>query len=294
MTAILSAALAAGMVATVNPCGFAMLPAYLGFFLAEDSGGSKRSAATVALSVSAGFLAVFALAGTLVAVGFRAIVTAIPWLALVVGAGLVIVGIGQILGKRLLPYLPGPSRVRRESSIKGVFVFGVAYAVASLSCTLPIFLSLVGTAVAASSASQAVLIFLTYGLGMAIVVSGLTVVVAGGRRSVVDRMRSLGRRIDLVSGWVMLAAGAFIVWYWATVLSVGALALGSNTLVRWVDEVSASITGFVGRNVPVVAGVMLVAVLIWFGFETRRRRGPDPAEAGESAVPSGASKSRSP
>ncbi len=156
--------------------------------------------------------------------------------------------------------------------MKGMFVFGVAYAVASLSCTLPIFLSLISTAVAVSSAPQVLLIFLTYGTGMALVVVGITIGVAEGRRSIIERVRLIGRRIDLISGWVMLLAGAFIVWYWATELSVGALALGSNPIVRWIEETSASITGFVGRHVTAVAIGVPVLVVIWFGMGRRRQR----------------------
>lgn len=170
-------------------------------------------------------------------------------------------GLSQVREKRLLPYLPGPRKVRRESSMKGMFVFGLAYALASLSCTLPIFLSLIGTALATASGTQALFVFLAYGLGTALVVSGVTVVIASGRRSVVERIRSFGRSIGFVSGWVMLLAGPFVVWYWATELSVGALAVGSSPVVR-VDELSASITGFVGRNVPPVA-IGLAVLLGW-------------------------------
>ena len=56
------------MVATVNPCGFAMLPAYLGYFLGlegqdRDVQASVSRSLGVGLSVSAGFLVVFGLAG---------------------------------------------------------------------------------------------------------------------------------------------------------------------------------------------------------------------------------------
>ncbi|MGI8516793.1 MAG: cytochrome c biogenesis CcdA family protein [Acidimicrobiia bacterium] len=271
MTAILSVALAAGMVATVNPCGFAMLPAFLSFALTDGATRSRARVAKVALAMSAGFLVVFAVVGSLVAMGLRAIVSVIPWLALAVGIALLILGLGQLGGKRLLPYLTGPAQVRRDSSMKGMFAFGVAYALASLSCTLPIFLSLIGTAVAASSGSQALLIFLTYGLGMALVVVGITLAVAEGRRSIVERIRSFGRRLDLISGWVMLLAGAFIVWYWVTVLSVGALARGSNPILRWIEETSASITGFIGRNAIAVAIGVTVSVVIWFLLGRRRQ-----------------------
>ena len=65
-----------GMVATVNPCGFAMLPAYLSYFLgledseAEVPQASVAQAVQVACAVAAGFLAVFALAGAAVELTF--------------------------------------------------------------------------------------------------------------------------------------------------------------------------------------------------------------------------------
>src|SRR3546814_15394402 len=64
----LAIAFASGMLATVNPCGFAMLPAYLGFFLGQEGGdrdvrASVRRPLGVGLSVSAGFPLVFSIVG---------------------------------------------------------------------------------------------------------------------------------------------------------------------------------------------------------------------------------------
>lgn len=258
MIPILSAAFAAGMVSTVNPCGFAMLPAYLGYFLGEPGTAGRGRIGIVASAVAAGFLAVFTVAGILIGLGLRAVVSAIPWLALVVGIGLVVVGVGQILGRRLLPYLRGPSRVDKSGSVGGMFLFGVSYAIASLSCTLPIFLSLVSGAVASRTPLEAVATFAAYGAGMAVVVVGITALVAGGRRTIIDRIRPLARRVDAVSGWIMTAAGVFIVWYWATVLSDGSVALGSNGLVRAIDRLSSSITDFVAEQPLVVAAALIV------------------------------------
>ena len=70
-------AFAAGMVATVNPCGFAMLPAYLSYFMGLDNDAPRSRAAAVASAfhvgsiVSLGFLLVFGVAGLLITAGFR-------------------------------------------------------------------------------------------------------------------------------------------------------------------------------------------------------------------------------
>ena len=275
MTGLLAVAFAAGMVSTVNPCGFAMLPAYLGFFLGDTSARS-RGAGTVAVMVSAGFLAVFATAGFLFALGFRVLVEVIPWLALVVGLALILVGFGQIIGRRLVPYLSGQGRYRREDSMRGMFLFGVSYAVASLSCTLPIFLSLVGGAVAARSTTETLLAFVFYAAGMAIVITGITVLVAGGRGALIGRIRMLGRHLDVVSGAIMALAGIFIVWYWATVLGSGSEALGSNPMVRWVDRTSAWVTGLIGDNPGWAAlGVLVLTTLVYL----RGRAGSGRAES---------------
>ena len=272
MTTILVAAFAAGMVSTVNPCGFAMLPAYLGYFLGEPAERHGLRTGTVALSVAAGFLAVFSVAGVLFGVGIRLVINAIPWLALVVGFGLVVAGGAQITGRRLLPYLRGPSRTVKRGTPAGMFVFGVSYATASLSCTLPIFLSLVTGAIAAGSPVQAVASFLAYGLGMALVVAAITVAVAGGRRALVDRIRPLAAHMDRMSGWIMLAAGSFIVWYWATILARGASSLGESSVARAVDRWSSAATRFIGER-PLLVAVVIVGMLA-FGDLYRRRHRP--------------------
>ena len=66
----LAYAFGVGMVATVNPCGFAMLPAYLSFFLGlegaeDDTRASVLQALTIGGVVTLGFLVVFGLLGIL-------------------------------------------------------------------------------------------------------------------------------------------------------------------------------------------------------------------------------------
>ena len=79
----LALAFAAGLVATVNPCGFAMLPAYLSYFMGIDEENQGRPAAlrgalVVGAIVSAGFLVVFGLAGILITAGFRVVIPPPP------------------------------------------------------------------------------------------------------------------------------------------------------------------------------------------------------------------------
>ncbi len=275
MEALLATAFAAGLVATVNPCGFAMLPAYLSYFLGTGSETPPNQSVRRALAVSGlmalGFLVVFGTAGLALTLGVRAIVEFIPWLAVIVGAGLVVLGIRTYRGSYMTISL-GSGRVDRSS----VFRFGVSYAVASLSCTLPIFLSLIAGTFARSSVFEGISAFIAYAAGMSLVITAITVTLAFGQHRLVTLIRSSARYVNKVSGAVLTAAGVFIVWYWGTVLSSGSSALASNGLVRGIDRLSSSITGFVRERPLVVAGVLALIVAVGvLGQRTREESAPD-------------------
>ncbi|MFQ5812189.1 MAG: cytochrome c biogenesis CcdA family protein [Anaerolineae bacterium] len=221
-------AFGAGMVATVNPCGFAMLPAYLGLYLGTDEGGETRGsverqvgqALLVSLLVTAGFVLLFGAAGLLISAGARAVITYFPWVALGVGVLLVVVGAWLLgggvlrtsLGDRLAARVGNPN----QTSVKAYFLFGISYALASLSCTLPVFLTVVGSTVAAGGFLEASFQFVMYALGMGFVILVLTLGMALFKEAVVSSIRKALPYVQGVSAVLLMLAGAYIVYYWLT------------------------------------------------------------------------------
>src|SRR5690606_35726011 len=180
-----------GMVATVNPCGFAMLPAYLSFFLglegsdADEPRASVAQAVRVALAVAAGFLAVFALAGAAVELTSLPVYENMPWISIVIGLGLLVLGLAMLAGFELNVRLPRLDRGGRERTVGSMFVFGVSYAVASVGCTLPLFLGAVAGTINRESFVDGMVVFGIYASGMALVLAVLTVSMALARTSIV-------------------------------------------------------------------------------------------------------------
>ena len=261
----LALAFAAGLVATVNPCGFAMLPAYLSYFmgLEEDQQSrsrAMRSALTVGAVVSAGFLVVFGLAGILITAGFRFVIGAIPWFAVVVGVGVIALGVALLAGREMTVGLP---RARRAASGKGyrsVFLFGVSYAVASLSCTLPVFLTVVATQVTRGSFVSGIATFVAYASGMALVLMAITVALAIGKRSLVARLKGAGRSIGVVSGVILVVTGSYIVWFWIVNIRSGPQALVDGGPFRFVEGLSQAAQNAVAAA-PLLWGLGLAAVV---------------------------------
>ncbi len=277
MLAILLTAFTAGLVATVNPCGFAMLPAYLGYFLGFDREEERATVSALGRAlrtgavVSSGFLLVFGIAGAIIVAGVRSLTTVLPWVALVVGAALIVLGIALLRGRYLTIRLPS-IRGRKDRTNGSLFVFGVSYAIASLSCTLPIFLSLVATTFTQTTFIAGFAAFIAYGLGMSLVLIGITVALALGKDTLVKKLRGTAPYINKISGLVMILAGGFIVWYWATILRSGAAALGDNGLVRYVDRLSATLTTIISDHPLTAAVVVLTIILIPIALLRARHR----------------------
>ena len=261
----LALAFAAGLVATVNPCGFAMLPAYLSYFMGLNEESTSRadhvrSALAVGAVVSAGFLLVFGIAGILITAGIRVVIDLIPWLAIVVGIGVALLGVAMLFGYQLTIGLPKSKRADTGNGYRSVFAFGVSYAVASLSCTLPVFLTVVATQVTRGTFVGGLVTFLAYGAGMSLVLVAVTMALAFGKQGLVGRLRSGAQYIGRISGGLLVAAGVYIMWFWGTSLTAGAGALNSSGPFRFIEDLSQRAQNLVADS-PILVAVVLIAVI---------------------------------
>jgi cytochrome c-type biogenesis protein len=273
-------AFTAGLVATINPCGFAMLPAYLSYYLGmDDEDGSPGVGAgrglVVAAVVSAGFLVVFGVAGALITLGVQAVVGALPWAAMVVGVGIVGLGVALLRGYELKAALPSFGRAHEGRGLGGVFLFGVSYAIASLSCTLPVFLVVVASSIPQLGFVAGTATFLVYGLGMSTLLLGVTLAIAFGEQALIGWLRRSSRHVNRIAGGVLVLAGLYIVGFWATTLAGD----GTTQLapVVWVERLSSQATNLVADRplvVALIAGVLVVVATIQVWRSRTRRSAP--------------------
>ncbi len=272
-------AFGAGLVATLNPCGFAMLPAYLSYFmgLSDDDEDTSRAAAlwralVIGAVMAAAFLVVFGVTGLAITAGFRAVIDWIPWIALGIGALIAVLGIAMLFGFELTVALPKAKSAGKGRGLRSVFGFGLSYGVASLSCTLPVFLSVVATQLTAASFVSGVATFIVYGLGMSMMLIGVTLVLAFGKQAIVGKLRASARYINRISGAVLLIAGAYIVWFWGTNIGRGAEALGDSGAFRFTETLSQRATELIGEN-ALQWGLFLgglIAAVVGYTFYKRR------------------------
>lgn len=225
-------AFGAGIAAAFNPCGFAMLPAYMGLYLGIHDErntpsfvGQLGKALLIGGSVTAGFVLLFAAAGAVIGLGARSVVgSVLPWVGLGIGVLLTIAGAWLLSGGKLYTALAQQMSERfgnpGQTNARGYFLFGLSYGLASLSCTLPIFLAVIGTSFSTATIWTSFAQFVLYALGMGAVIIALTLLMAVFKGAVIGVMRRAMPYIQPIGTWLMLIAGTYIVFYWLTIGNV--------------------------------------------------------------------------
>ncbi len=273
-------AIAAGMAASVNPCGFALLPAYLSAFLGTEHRAGGLGAVGRALAVSAaltsGFIVVFGLFGLIVTPLALQLDDQLPWVTIVIGVALIALGIVLLSGRELTLRIPKLQRGGRDGTLASMFVFGISYATASLSCTIGPFLAVTTTTFRSSSWLAGIAVFFAYGIGMGIVIGVLTVSLSLAKASVVARFRRAMPLVNRISGGLLVIAGGYVAYYGWYEVRIQRGTTTTDPIIDRARTVQSWLQNHVVPDNPGRAGTIALAVLVAVGVAAlvhRRRRG---------------------
>jgi cytochrome c-type biogenesis protein len=208
----LTAAFIAGVLAAFNPCGFALLPNWAAWLIADHS-TSDDLLARLLRALWAGtlatvaFLALFGTAGLLFSAGFALLGDALAIVGIAIG--LLLAGLGALL--LVNGHAPGlriARTNRRGKDTRAVLTFGLAYGLTSLSCVLPAFVLTVGIA-AGEPTNTRLLSFAGFALGMGAVLTVIALAAAATSETLTISPALL-RLVPRIAGAVALAAAVVI------------------------------------------------------------------------------------
>lgn len=273
LDARLATSFTAGLLAAINPCGFVLLPTYLLYFLGMENlrPGAERSsigrALAVSLSVSAGFMSVFLVIGVVTKWSTSWFMDKAPYVSLVIGVALIVLGVAMLFGYRLPMTTPKLDVGQRDRSVLSMFVFGIAYAIASIGCTLGPFLTVVLGGVSADGLATGITAIALYGVGMALLVSALTVALAVANTAVLRALRTGMAWFEYVAGVFVLLTGIYLTWYWYSDISDRQSGVVTGA-VGWQE----SIARFVQEHQTVIVAIGVTLVVAAVGVSLTRRR----------------------
>ena len=266
----MSSAFAVGLVAAFNPCGFAMLPAYLSYFVSLESseeaniGRNIFRGLVVGLTLTVGFVLFFGTVGLLTStiVSQGAIQSRLSWATFVIGVLMVPLGIAMLFGYEPKLLVPRLNKGGTSRQLPSIFLFGVSFAVVSLGCTAPLFFATVVGSFESRNLWEGTLVFLAYAGGMSLIVMILTLATALGRNEIATSMRKVLPYVSKISGGFLVLAGGFLILYGWWEIQVMRGNFGSNWFVDTSQQFQTNITNWLA-DIGEARVAVAVAFILW-------------------------------
>ena len=273
LDARLATSFTAGLLAAINPCGFVLLPTYLVYFLGMENlrPGAERAsllrAVRVSLAVSAGFMSIFVVIGAITKLSTDWFVVKAQWISLVIGLALVVLGIAMLFGYRLPFTAPTLDVGERDRSVRSMFVFGLAYAVASIGCTIAPFTGVVLGSFSTRGLRTGIAAIALYGIGMALLVTGLTVTLAFANTALLRVLRRGMAWFEQLAGILLILTGMYLCWYWYSSITDGTGGTVVAKATSWNDKLENFVTDHQAAVVWVGVTVIVAAVITAFTMQ---------------------------
>ena len=261
-----------GVLAAVNPCGFVLLPTYLIFFLGvreeTDLTASERirRALVVSSGISIGFLAIFFVIGVISRLFTQWIELNAKYASLAIGIILVIGGARMLTGwtpKFATPQLSGV----QTKTFRATVIYGVAYAVASIGCTIGFLTTAVFGSIALHGFVSGVFSILLYGLGMAMLVTALTVSLAFAKTGIVTIIKNHLHIIQRLGAIFVTLTGIYLVVYWYGAISEKK----STSFVTRIERWQTSVASFLQQQGAFRLAIVLTLIVIVAMVVSRRK-----------------------
>ena len=263
-----------GLLAAVNPCGFVLLPTYLMYFLGVSGRpGTQRAtvrrALLVSAALSAGFMTIFVIVGGISRLFTDWLNQNAKYLALLIGVALVILGIAMLFGYRLPFSTPKLETGKRDQTIASMYVFGLAYAIASIGCTIGPFSATVLGTIDTDGFLQGVVAIALYGIAMSLLITTLTVTLALAQGGLLKSLRTGMKYVETASAVVMILSGLYLSWYWFNDIRDKYDDDLTGRVLNWQEQIAQYIDN--NRLVLAIIFAVIVGSAMTYTFVSRRR-----------------------
>lgn len=214
----------AGLQAFFAPCSIALIPAYVGYYVSEETGGHNRLQQLLfglkaGSFASLGLISIYIIFGLILALLGKLIAPFIPWIELVTGGFLLFLGVAVLLGYEFALRPPVVIQTKTNGA-KRFYLFGVAYAFGAIGCTLPIFLLVMFQALAQRGILGGFVNFLAYALAMVSLMIVFSLIAAVSKTAISRFMTKYMLTIQKSAGGLILLAGVYMIYLALQVITI--------------------------------------------------------------------------
>ncbi len=213
---LISFAFFAGLQAFFAPCSIALIPAYVGYYVSDKTVHIGRKSQLLfglraGSMASLGIITIYAIFGIILSVLGKIIAPVLPWIELITGGILVFLGVSALLGYEFAIRPPVVIKTRSNGT-KRFYLFGVAYAIGALGCTLPVFLVVIFQALAQRGPIGGFINFMVYALTMALLMILFSLIAALSKTAIYMFLTKYMAIIQKSAGILVLFAGIYMIY----------------------------------------------------------------------------------
>lgn len=218
---IYSIAILGGFASFFSPCSFPLLPTYIAYYIRPDEKENKQTGISMGVKASMGIIVVFGIIGAVAVSGGRWLADYIPYLEIVVGTLILILGIFILLNIDIGGHLSRnirdiKNRLKITSNAKkhnqSPFFYGLGYGASSAGCTAPVFIAVIVSSWLSQGIRGAVIVLLLYLTTMSILMIIFSVLTIRFRSILQKKLSETAVWINRVSGMVLVAVGSYMVY----------------------------------------------------------------------------------
>jgi len=186
-----------------------MFPAYLSYLLGNET--SLTTALLGSLACMSGLIVFFSLLGA-VSFGVGTILLHyLPFFGIIAGAAVIIMGM-TLIANIELPVFRIPVKLTDKRNIISLFLFGLAYGLASTSCSAPLLFSILFYATASGGFIEGIVAFMIYAMGIGLPIIITSVLVVKAKHLLLGRIASLTPTLRKISGIVVVFFGIYLIY----------------------------------------------------------------------------------
>lgn len=221
---LISFSFLAGLQAFFAPCSIALIPAYVGYYVRQETGNENKIQQLLfglkaGSFASLGLLSIYVIFGLILAFLGKLIAPFIPWIELITGGILLFLGSAALLGYEFALKPPVVFNVQ-ENGVKKFYFFGVAYALGAVGCTLPIFLLVIFQALAQRGPLGAFVNFTVYALAMTSLMITFSLAAAISKTAIHRFLTKYMTVIQKSAGVLILLAGVYLLYLALRVITI--------------------------------------------------------------------------
>jgi cytochrome c-type biogenesis protein len=218
----------AGLVAVFNPCGFALLSVYFASFLNRNKRIEYKNNSSkyflkiydpiyVSTVVMIGFVIIFFIFGITLSAGFYAIKNTFSYFGLIISIFLFAYGFFILSGGNIyfnkLQKIANLLDSKNTNSSKFYFIYGLSYGITSLSCTLPIFMSIVFSLSNMSKIEFLLRDFILFSVGTWVALLSVSFALLF-LNIIVQKIKFFLSIYKYISSLVLIISGSYLILYW--------------------------------------------------------------------------------